>query len=92
MFFNLLLYIIEKEGVSMRENLLNKKDNHTKIAEKYVGRYLSDLQKHFSLSDKQIINILNNITALKRKKNKNNLWNKFLIHSQKLFHKFDNMV
>ena len=44
----------------MHENLLNKKDTNIKTAEKYVGRYLQDLQRHFALSDVQLQKILKN--------------------------------
>ena len=46
----------------MAENLLNRKDNNYKSAEKYVLRYFDDLQNHFSLSDMQIVNILKKFT------------------------------
>lgn len=61
----------------MQENLLNKKDSNTKIAEKYVGRYLNDLQKHFSLSDLQLMKILNNNVYLLKKRNKKRKWWQF---------------
>ena len=32
----------------MRENLLNRKDNNFRAAEKYALKYFNDLQKHFS--------------------------------------------
>ena len=39
----------------MQENLLNKKNSDIHSAEKYIGKYLNDLQKHFLLSDVQMI-------------------------------------
>lgn len=59
----------------MQENLLNKKDSNSKVAEKYIGKYLNDLQNHFSLSDTHLVNILNNcISSLKRKEVKKKWW------------------
>ena len=76
----------------MRENLLNKKDNNTQIAEKYLKKYLSDLQKHLNLSEKQIIKILGNITTRKKITTKKNYLNKIIINIEKLFHKSNNML
>ncbi len=62
----------------MPENLLNKKDNNLKMAEKYLGKYLFDLQKHFALSDYQLVKILNgNISRLKKKHKNMNFREKF---------------
>ena len=58
----------------MRENLLNKKDNNIKAAEKYVGKYLLDLQNHFNLNDMQLIKILQNCLDSIKRKNKPNKW------------------
>ncbi len=76
----------------MRENLLNKKDNNTQIAEKYLKKYLSDLQKHLNLSEKQIIKILDNITTRKKITTNKNYLNKMIINIEKLFHKSNNML
>ena len=54
----------------MRENLLNRKDNNFRAAEKYALKYFNDLQKHFSLSDIQMIGIIK--TALNRFKKREN--------------------
>ncbi len=43
----------------MNDGLLNKKNETSKIAEKYINKYISDLQLHMSLSDSQIVHILN---------------------------------
>lgn len=61
----------------MQENLLNKKDSTVKNAEKYVGRYLQDLQTHFSLSDMQLIKILKNNLAILKKRDKQKKWWQF---------------
>lgn len=62
----------------MQENLLNKKDSTVKNAEKYVGRYLQDLQTHFSLSDMQLIKILkNNLSNLKKRAKQKKWWQFF---------------
>lgn len=59
----------------MQENLLNKKDSNSKVAEKYIDKYLNDLQNHFNLSDTHLVNILNNcISSLKRKEVKKKWW------------------
>lgn len=66
------------EGAAMQENLLNKKDSTVKNAEKYVGRYLQDLQTHFSLSDMQLIKILkNNLSNLKKRAKQKKWWQFF---------------
>ncbi len=62
----------------MAENLLNRKDNNYKSAEKYVLRYFDDLQNHFSLSDMQIVNILKNtLLTFKKRTNKKKWWQFF---------------
>lgn len=62
----------------MQENLLNKKDNNVKSAEKYVKKYVQDLQNHFSLNDMQIIKILQNSVNFLKKRNKTKKWWQFL--------------
>ncbi len=62
----------------MQENLLNKKDNNVKSAEKYVKKYVQDLQNHFSLNDMQIIKILQNSANFLKKRNKTKKWWQFL--------------
>jgi hypothetical protein len=42
----------------MQKNLLDKNDDISKIAEKYAMKYFSDLQKHFDLTNKQLIRVL----------------------------------
>ena len=62
----------------MAENLLNRKDNNYKYAEKYVLRYFDDLQNHFSLTDGQIIHILKNtLLNFKKRVNKKKWWQFF---------------
>ena len=61
----------------MQENLLNKKDNNIKSAEKYVQQYLQDLQNHFCISDMQLIKILQNSVTQLRKRNKSKKWWQF---------------
>lgn len=56
----------------MNDGLLNKKAENSKIAEKYVNKYISDLQLHMSLSDNQIVQILNNCIQSFKNRNKNN--------------------
>lgn len=58
----------------MRENLLNKKDNSVKSAEKYALRYFDDLRNHFSLTDSQLINLLKNCIDKLKKKNPQKKW------------------
>ncbi len=58
----------------MQENLLNKKNSDLNSAEKYIGRYLKDLQKHFNLSDTQLIKILKNLIYKLKKKNHEKKW------------------
>ena len=77
MYFLRLLFMIDIKGAKMRENLLNKKDNNTKAAEKYVGKYLLDLQNHFSLSDIQLIKILQSCLNNIKRKNKLKKWWQF---------------
>ena len=69
--------MIDIKGAKMRENLLNKKDNNTKAAEKYVGKYLLDLQNHFGLSDMQLIKILQSCLNNIKRKNKLKKWWQF---------------
>ena len=56
----------------MNDGLLNKKTENSKIAEKYVHKYISDLQLHMSLSDNQIVQILNNCIQSFKNRNKQN--------------------
>ena len=66
------------KGVKMQENLLNKKNNNNiKAAEKYVGKYLRDLQNHFNLNDMQLIKIMQKCIDNIKKKNKQNKWWQF---------------
>ena len=42
----------------MRENLLKQRDTNIKSAQKYMQKYLQDLQKHFGLDNQQLMKIL----------------------------------
>ena len=62
----------------MGDNLLDKKNDNPKIAEKHINKYIDDLQQHFSLSDSQIVKILNSCaSALKRKDGERKWWQIF---------------
>ncbi len=62
----------------MRENLLNRKDNNFKAAEKYALKYFNDLQKHFLLSDVQMIGIIKtSLNNFKNRENKKKWWQFF---------------
>ena len=62
----------------MRENLLNRKDNNFKAAEKYALRYFDDLQNHFALSDIQMINIIKtSLNSFKKRESKKKWWQFF---------------
>lgn len=62
----------------MQENLLNKKNSDIHSAEKYIGKYLNDLQKHFSLSDEQLIKILkSSLNNIKKRTKEKKWWNFF---------------
>ena len=54
----------------MNDGLLNKKNDTSKIAEKYINKYISDLQQHMILSDNQVVQILNNCILEYKIKNK----------------------
>ena len=57
----------------MQKYLLTKKEHKIKNAEKYVFKYFEDLQKHFNLSDAQLIKLLKNCTTnIKNNSNKKN--------------------
>lgn len=62
----------------MRENLLKRKDNNYKAAEKYALKYFDDLQTHFSLSDLQIISIIKNSLNKFKKRSREKKWWHFL--------------
>ncbi len=53
----------------MKDGLLNNKNETSKIAEKYIKKYISDLQMHMNLSDSQIIEILNACMSYMKSKN-----------------------
>ena len=62
----------------MKENLLDKRENSVRNAEKYALKYFSDLQSHFSLSDEDVLKVLKNcILKLKRKHPPNKWWQIF---------------
>ena len=58
----------------MNENVLDRKNDSPKIAQKHILRYIEDLQRHFSLTDSQIIKILNHSAASFRKKDTTKKW------------------
>ena len=62
----------------MKENLLDKKEDNIKNAEKYALKYFSDLKAHFSLTDEQVLKVLKNcVLKLKRKHPPNKWWQIF---------------
>ena len=58
----------------MNENVLDKKNDSPKIAKKHVMRYIDDLQRHFNLSDEQIVKILTESIASFKKKDSTKKW------------------
>ena len=55
--------------------LLNSNTDNLKKVEKYIFNYLNELKIHFSMSDYQIIDILNSaISKLKKNSKKKSLW------------------
>jgi len=58
----------------MNENLLAKTDDSPKIAEKHVSKYIYDLQRHFSLSDSQTIQVLNSCIFFLKKRDTGKKW------------------
>lgn len=62
----------------MQENLLNKKENKIKNAEKYALKYFKDLQYHFGMTDEQTIKLMKNcIFQIKRKHPPKKWWQIF---------------
>ena len=63
----------------MQENLLkNFAENEIKSAEKYLIKYLQDLQKHFLLTNNELIKILySTINFLKRNNQSKRWWKIF---------------
>ncbi len=63
----------------MQENLLNKKkENNLKNAEKYAVKYFTDLQKHFNLTDLQLLKLIKNCgNRIKKDKIKKKWWQFF---------------
>lgn len=61
----------------MKDNLLDKLNDSPKIAEKHIIKYISDLQRHFSLSDVQTVKILNSCISVFKKKNTAKKWWQF---------------
>jgi hypothetical protein len=61
----------------MNDNLLDKKINGPKIAERHVDKYIYDLQRHFNLSDSQIVKVLNSCISNFKKKNIVKKWWRF---------------
>lgn len=58
--------------------LLNSNTDNVKKVEKYIFNYLNELKIHFSLSDYQIIDILNSTIHRLKKNSKNRSWLNFL--------------
>lgn len=77
MFLYKIPFIMRTKGVAMRENLLNKRENNIKTAEKYISKYLYDLQKYFSLNNTQVIKILHNCLLKLKKENHEKKWWQF---------------
>lgn len=61
----------------MQKNIVNKKDNDFKTAEKYTQKYFNDLQKHFSLTEEQLIKLAKKIIVIIKNKNKPKKWWQF---------------
>ena len=59
----------------MLRYLFTKKEYKIKNAEKYVFKYFKDLQKHFNLSDAQLITLLRNcISEIKNNSVQKGFW------------------
>lgn len=70
-----------------------KTQNNIQIAEKYLEKYLSDLQKHFHISESQISSILNNQLNNYKKEHVHFKYLKNLKNNiQKLFNNNNNMI
>lgn len=67
----------------MNDNLLDRKNDNPKIAEKHINRYVLDLQRHFNLSDAQLVKILNNCISTYKKKDTSKKWWQFFQKSVK---------
>ena len=61
----------------MRENLLKQRDTNIKSAQKYMQKYLQDLQKHFGLDNQQLMKILQASLNNLKKESKIKKWWKF---------------
>lgn len=61
----------------MNDNLLDKKNDSPKIAEKHITKYILDLQRHFSLSDSQVVKILSSCLCSMKKKDTVKKWWQF---------------
>ena len=70
----------------MQKNLLDKNDDISKIAEKYAMKYFSDLQKHFDLTNKQLIKVLK--TCVNKIKAKEFVKEKFFVKKIKGLFKY----
>lgn len=78
MFLHLVPYYYEDKGANMQENLLKQRDTNLKSAQKYMQRYLQDLQKHFGLDNKQLVKILQmSLNTLKKDVKIKKWWNFF---------------
>lgn len=61
----------------MNDNVLDKKSESPQIAQKHIIKYISDLQRHFSLSDAQIVKILGSSISSFKKKDSTKKWWQF---------------
>ncbi len=61
----------------MRENLLKQRDTNIKSAQKYMQKYLLDLQNHFGLDNQQLVKILQISLNNLKKNSKIKKWWKF---------------
>ena len=61
----------------MREFLLKQRDTNIKSAQKYMQKYLQDLQKHFGLDNQQLMKILQASLNNLKKDSKIKKWWKF---------------
>ena len=61
----------------MRENLVKQRDTNIKSAQKYMQKYLQDLQKHFGLDIQQLMKILQASLNNLKKDSKIKKWWKF---------------
>lgn len=58
----------------MSEKLLKQKSDNIESAEKYLAKYLKDLQGHFGLDNEELLNILYSSISLLKKYNRPKRW------------------